>query len=101
MNSCFLTAQIISKPYYYFLTHNMVLTYLFLRLPNPKKGKSFYYVHSFSINYSSNNIYLWYNKADYIIIYSNILYKNIQQCSKIPQKNIIINIIKSFPAILD
>lgn len=101
MNYCFLTAQIISKPRYYLLTSNMVLIYLFLRLPNPKKGKSFYYAHSFSINYSTNNVYLWYNKSDYIIIYANILYKNIQRHKIIKKKNIIINIIKSFPASLD
>lgn len=101
MNTCFLTAQIVSKPRYYILTSNVTLTHLFLRLPNPKKGKAFYYAHSFSINHSTNNIYVWYNKADYIIIYGHILHKHIQKNNKSKKKKTIINIVKSFPTSLD
>lgn len=96
MNICFLTAQIITKPQYYVLTSNMVLTHLFLRLPNPKKGNAFYYIHSFSINQTTNNIYIWYNQADYIIIHANILYKNIQAYSKIKKKILSSILLKAF-----
>lgn len=101
INACFITVQIISRPQYYHFINKTFLVYLVLRLPNPKKGHTFCYAHGFFITQSISNLYLWYNKTDYIIVYANIVQKNTQKDEKIKNKHIIVNITKSFPASID
>lgn len=102
INISFFTAQIISKPQHYYFSNQTYLISVLLRIPNPKKGKSFYYTHGFSISQSVNDILSWYNSGDYFIIQANIssirLMKNTKKNST---KYIIMNIIKSFPTSME
>jgi hypothetical protein len=101
MNTCFLTAQIATTPKQYLSYKEQKVTKLTLKLPNPKKGRAFYYVNAIAQGECSKNLLNWYRRGDYVIIESNLSHLLIKYKTTENTKIIQIHIIKEFPTGLD
>jgi hypothetical protein len=97
MNTCFLTAQIATTPNQYLSYKEQKFTKLTLKLPNPKKGKSFYYINAIATGECSKNLLNWYRRGDYVIIEGNLSQMSIKYKATENTKIIQIHIIKEFP----
>lgn len=98
MNICFLTAQIATRPKKFISKTGKNCIRVYVRIPNPKKGKSFYYIKCRTKEII--NMQHWYQKGDYVILECNLKFNNFK-LKKIKCKSLEINIFRDFPASLD
>lgn len=96
MNDLFLTAQLVSWPKQYCSVKGKIITYVILRLPNAKTGKSYNYIYGFATEQKGKEL-LWYQKGDYIILEGYIILTK----SSIYLSNIYIYILNDFPLSLE
>nr|UEQ11918.1 putative single-stranded DNA binding protein Ycf41 [Kumanoa mahlacensis] len=100
MNICFLTAQIATWPQKFTSKTGKNCIRVYVRIPNPKKGKSFYYIKCRTKEIINMQLLHWYQKGDYVILEGNLKFNNFQ-LNKIKYKSLEINIFRDFPASLD
>ncbi len=97
MNLCFLTGQIVTWPEKYISIKGKTFTHFFVKIPNPKKGPPFLYIHASARQETGFQIVKWYAKGDYILIEGNI-----KICiDKNKNYHIEINIIRESPLVLE
>jgi hypothetical protein len=96
MNNCFLTAQIATNPKKYLSDKGKEYIKLVLRIPNPKKGKSFHYIDCRTKKTFGMPLIFWYKKGDYLILEGNLKLNKLifTKQYKIQAE---INILKDFP----
>nr|YP_009313283.1 Hypothetical protein ycf41 [Dichotomaria marginata]SCW21537.1 Hypothetical protein ycf41 [Dichotomaria marginata] len=94
MNIYFFTVQIATWPRKRISSKGQIYTSCFMKIPNPKKGRSCDYIYSVSTAETGENIIHLYNKGDYLIIEGQI------QLSK-KTKKLQLNIVKDHPLILN
>jgi hypothetical protein len=97
MNLCFLTIQIATWPRKYKSKRSKEFTHFLVRIPNPKKGKSFYYINASARSEIGKNLFDWYSKGDYLVIEGNLLIKANSRNKYIVE----LNIIKESPLVLE
>ena len=68
MNLCFLTAQIATWPEKYTSRKGKLFTHFFIRVPNPKKGYPFFYIHASARQETALQLINWYARGDYILL---------------------------------
>nr|QHO64187.1 hypothetical protein [Lympha mucosa] len=100
MNISLFTVQIARWPKRYQLDNGIELTKLYLRMPNPKKGKSFYYIASYVKVGTKKQCLNWYQKGDYLILQGSLKFKKLNFYN-LPEKHLEISIIKDFPLSLE
>nr|YP_009628891.1 hypothetical protein [Balbiania investiens]QBX88674.1 hypothetical protein [Balbiania investiens] len=101
MNTCFLTAQIATTPKQYLSYKEQKFIKFTLKIPNPKKGRAFYYMNAIAKGECSKNLLNWYRRGDYIIIEGHLSHMLIKYKAAENIKIIQIHIIKEFPTGLD
>jgi hypothetical protein len=72
MNLCFLTVQIATWPQRYVSKKGKLFTHFFIRVPNPKKGRSSFYINATARGETGKHLFYWYEPGDYIIIEGRI-----------------------------
>nr|YP_009297753.1 putative single-stranded DNA binding protein [Kumanoa americana]AOM67487.1 putative single-stranded DNA binding protein [Kumanoa americana] len=100
MNICFLTAQLVTCPKKCISKTGQDFIRIYLRIPNPKKGKSFYYIKCRTKEIIHMQLLHWYQKGDYVILEGNLKFNYIK-LKKRKSKNLEVNILRDFPASLD
>nr|UEQ12116.1 putative single-stranded DNA binding protein Ycf41 [Batrachospermum sp.] len=100
MNVSLLTVQIATWPQKYQSTTGIEFIKLYLRIPNPKKGKSFYYIASYAKARSKKQFFNWYQKGDYLILQGSLKFKKLNFLN-LQEKYLEISIIKDFPMSLE
>nr|YP_009313489.1 Hypothetical protein ycf41 [Galaxaura rugosa]SCW21743.1 Hypothetical protein ycf41 [Galaxaura rugosa] len=93
MNIYMFTVQLATWPRKFISKQGQYYVYCFVKVPNPKKGKGYYYLYSIAAEEIGENLMHLYNKGDYLIIEGKI------QKSKITKK-MQLNIMKDYPIIL-
>nr|YP_009390140.1 putative single-stranded DNA binding protein [Sheathia arcuata]ART65503.1 putative single-stranded DNA binding protein [Sheathia arcuata] len=96
MNISIFTVQIATWPKKYMLHTGKEIIKLYLRIPNPKKGKSFYYIKCHAQNKWKKQVFDWYQKGDYLILEGS-LKLNTFKLHDFKSKYLEVSIIKDFP----
>lgn len=97
MNLCFLTVQIATWPQKYISKRGKLFTHFFVRIPNPKKGCPFFYLHATAREETGIQLFNWYAKGDYILIEGRIRL----QMDKQKKYQAELNILRESPLVLE
>jgi len=97
MNLCFLTVQIATQPCRYISTRGKLFTHFFVRVPNPKKGRSSFYINATARGETGKHLFNWYEPGDYIVMEGSMKLK----ANRGRQFQVEVEILRESPVILE